>query len=123
MTTPDTSHYRTLLQTRRQDLLAQLSQLRSGATSRVEASNAHFSEREPDSRAQMLSERELEFALDERETTEIAAIDAALERIDDGTYGICIECGEAIYPARLLAAPESERCIACQSRAEQSPSP
>lgn len=120
MTTADTNPYNKLLQAQRKDLLTQLAGLRGGAVGRAEASAAHFTEREPDSHAQMASERELEFALDERESAEIAAIDAALKRIEDGTYGICIDCGKAIAPARLEVAPESERCIDCQSRLEQS---
>lgn len=120
MTRPDTSPYKKLLQGQRADLLNQLADLRGGTVSRAEASAAHFGEREPDSRAQMRSERELEFTLDARESAEIAAIDAALKRIEDGTYGICIDCGKDIAPARLKAAPESERCIDCQSRLEQS---
>lgn len=119
MTRPDTSPYKKLLQGQRAELLNQLASLRGGTVGRAEASAAHFGEREPDSRAQMRSERELEFALDARESAEIAAIDAALQRIEDGSYGICIDCGKDIAPARLQAAPESERCIDCQSQLEQ----
>ena len=45
--------------------------------------------------------------------TEVQLIEAALKRIDDGTYGTCIECGKAIAARRLQALPEAERCIAC----------
>jgi RNA polymerase-binding transcription factor DksA/uncharacterized protein (DUF302 family) len=55
----------------------------------------------------------------DRDVTEIAAIDAALERIDAGTYGACVDCGKAIEPARLAAAPEASRCTGCQSEAEK----
>ncbi|MEA2458754.1 MAG: DnaK suppressor protein [Thermoleophilaceae bacterium] len=37
----------------------------------------------------------------------------ALEKIDDGTYGVCDSCGNPIAPARLQAAPESVLCIEC----------
>ena len=37
----------------------------------------------------------------------------ALERIADGTYGVCRECGDAIAPARLDAMPAAERCARC----------
>src|SRR5450830_1808836 len=71
-----------------------------------------------DSHAQSATERELAFALDERETAEVAAIDAALQRIADGHYGECLDCGVEIPAARLHAAPEAERCIRCQEALE-----
>ena len=50
----------------------------------------------------------------------LAAIDAALRRIDTGSYGECRECGEAISIARLDARPEARLCIGCESAAETS---
>ena len=43
----------------------------------------------------------------------LQAIEAALARLQDGTYGICVRCGEAIAPQRLAALPEAPTCIAC----------
>jgi DnaK suppressor protein len=40
-------------------------------------------------------------------------VDRALEKLAEGTYGICDSCGKPILPARLRAAPESVRCIDC----------
>lgn len=48
----------------------------------------------------------------------LAAIEAALRRIDDGSYGECRECGEMISSARLTARPEALLCITCESAAE-----
>ncbi|MEA2465991.1 MAG: DnaK suppressor protein [Thermoleophilaceae bacterium] len=42
-------------------------------------------------------------------------IERALEKIADGTYGVCDRCGKPIPPARLEAAPESVLCVACAS--------
>lgn len=42
-------------------------------------------------------------------------IDEALERMDEGTYGICADCGAQINPARLDARPLSIRCVDCAS--------
>jgi len=50
----------------------------------------------------------------------LAAIEAALRRIDDGSYGECRECGEAIASARLFARPEARLCIDCEAAAEAS---
>jgi DnaK suppressor protein len=59
-------------------------------------------------------------ALDEQGRREMEAIQAALARIDAGTYGICETCGETISAARLTAMPAACRCVACQERLEHS---
>jgi RNA polymerase-binding transcription factor DksA len=46
-------------------------------------------------------------------TREIASVKRALGRIEDGTYGDCVRCGEPIAPARLEARPEASLCIDC----------
>jgi RNA polymerase-binding protein DksA len=62
--------------------------------------------------------RDVALAEIDRDAEEIAAIDAALERLDKGTYGKCVDCGTAIAPARLAHAPEAARCLACQQQVE-----
>jgi RNA polymerase-binding transcription factor len=47
------------------------------------------------------------------DTTEIRQIEAALERISEGTYGTCARCGEPIDPRRLKALPTAATCISC----------
>lgn len=49
---------------------------------------------------------------------EIASVRRALSRIEDGTYGICVRCGDEIAPARLAARPEAALCIDCAWKAE-----
>lgn len=44
---------------------------------------------------------------------EIASVQRALGRIEDGTYGTCVRCGEPIAPERLDARPEAALCIHC----------
>ncbi len=48
---------------------------------------------------------------------EIASVKRALERIRDGSYGICVRCGSEIAPARLAARPEAALCIECARKA------
>jgi hypothetical protein len=50
----------------------------------------------------------------ERERAELAEIDAALERIAEGTFGSCVRCGGAIGHQRLRAVPETPYCMACR---------
>ena len=49
-------------------------------------------------------------------TREIASVKRALARIEDGEYGICVRCGNAIDPRRLAARPEAALCIHCASK-------
>ena len=52
-------------------------------------------------------------AIENSELQEIRQIQVALQRIADGTYGVCANCGEAIDPKRLKALPTASRCISC----------
>ena len=58
-------------------------------------------------------------ALAEMKAKEVEQIDAAIERINEGEYGICIECGDWITPARLEVMPYALRCKECQERIEK----
>jgi DnaK suppressor protein len=65
-------------------------------------------------------DRELAYSLDDSEERVLAAIDAALRRIDDGTYGTCLRCGKPISEERLDAMPYAELCIECARETERS---
>lgn len=54
----------------------------------------------------------------EQEVAELADITAALRRIRDGSYGVCLDCGAEIAPKRLEAHPTAKRCRDCQARHE-----
>jgi RNA polymerase-binding transcription factor DksA len=83
--------------------------------------------RELDDAADLLSERdpdwedlaarhglaELLDRFSARDLEELARIDAALRRVDDGTYGRCTSCGQQIAVDRLLALPEADTCADC----------
>lgn len=118
MSTEITAPFKKQLLEQRTTLLAQLASLRGGNVGRAQASAEHFGGQKEDSRAQLETERELEFTLDARESAELDAVDAALKRIEAGTYGVCTDCGTDIPAARLHAAPETPRCIACQDKLE-----
>jgi DnaK suppressor protein len=117
MTTLSITPFKDQLLAQRASLLEQLRSLRGGAVGRVEASADHFGQAE-DSQAQINTARDLEFALDAHESAELDQIEAALQRMDAGTYGQCVDCGVPIPTARLHAAPEAARCIACQEKVE-----
>lgn len=110
--------FATQLQQMRTATLAQLQAQRGGAVGRAEAA-ANLRETESDDWAQADAERDLAFALDERESAELMAIDEALRRIADGSYGLCMDCGMNMATARLHANPTAMRCVDCQSKLEQ----
>ena len=59
------------------------------------------------------------FQILELEAAEFEEIDLALEKIDEGTYGLCEECGETIGLERLKALPFATLCIDCKRREER----
>jgi RNA polymerase-binding protein DksA len=63
-------------------------------------------------------DRELDYTLEENSENMLAEIDAALQRIDDGTFGKCTNCNKEIAPARLEARPWATLCIDCQRSRE-----
>jgi RNA polymerase-binding protein DksA len=62
--------------------------------------------------------REANAAMIDHHVDEISGIQAALSRVQSGTYGLCVDCGEAIGFQRLQAYPSANRCVQCQSKAE-----
>lgn len=65
------------------------------------------------------SRAEVEQDLIEISMRELSEIAAARQRVANGTYGECIECGEPILPARLAVKPAARRCAECQARHEK----
>ena len=62
---------------------------------------------------------EISFAVRERLVARVNRLSAALDRLNGGEYGVCVECAERISPARLRAVPEVQTCIRCQDRIER----
>ena len=118
MSTPISSTFATQLTQMRTEVLDRLRTQRGGVLSRADAS-AQARDTESDDWAKADTERDLAYALEERESAELIAIDAALQRVADGSYGLCVDCGTPIATARLHANPTAMRCVTCQARAEQ----
>jgi DnaK suppressor protein len=64
-------------------------------------------------------DREIDYTLEENSTQVLVEIDAALQRIEAGTYGICTNCGREIPLARLEAYPWASLCIDCKRERER----
>jgi RNA polymerase-binding protein DksA len=64
-------------------------------------------------------DRELDSTLEESEEQHLGRVDAALKRIEAGTYAACENCGQPIAPERLEAMPWATLCIDCKRKAER----
>jgi DnaK suppressor protein len=62
---------------------------------------------------------EVDVAETGRELGELREVEESLARMQQGTYGICVSCGEAVPFRRLMAQPTAKRCLVCQARYEQ----
>jgi len=69
--------------------------------------------------ASVTLDREIEYSLEENEERVLAAIDGALKRIDEGTFGTCRTCGRPIGVDRLEALPYTTQCIDCKRKEER----
>ena len=101
----------------REHLLATQDELtrRLGALQRdtSTALNNNFAEQ-----ATQLENRDVVLALGDEARAELADVRRALRRMDDGGYGECVHCGQAIATARLRAYPAAVRCIGCANADE-----
>lgn len=111
--TPETqaaADLRSALEQERQDLEQQLGDLGVGADSAELTYDANFADS-----SQVTAERGENEALIATLTESLTAVQAAVARMDDGTYGVCERCGGPITDARLEAMPTATRCINCAS--------
>src|SRR5450755_2928807 len=68
---------------------------------------------------QYATERDLAIRNVDRESTVLRQVKAALRRIQNGAFGSCLDCEEAISPKRIAAVPWASRCIQCQEIADR----
>lgn len=104
----------------REKLLAQKAQLERSVLSAAEAGRLINAEDiiDPADQAVLSYQRELMFSHGTNERTQLSLIQMALVRLDEGTYGECLMCGEEISPKRLEAVPWTPYCISCQEKVE-----
>ncbi len=69
-----------------------------------------------------ISTHQILIDLSEKERNQLKLVEKALEKINNGTYGICDRCEGKIPAKRLEAMPFARYCVACQSEIEKSPS-
>ena len=106
-------HFRSILSNWKRDLMEEVD--RTMSHMKDEAANPP----DPNDRATLESEFALELRTRDRERKLIRKIEEALSRIEDGSYGYCVETGEPIGVKRLEARPVATLCIEAQERRER----
>jgi DnaK suppressor protein len=105
-----------VLREREQALQAQLQAHLQGRSQAEKALAAR--EEDGDDAKQLASDQEIGTALTNRERLELAALAAAMQRLHEADYGLCVDCGKRIPFERLLVEPQALRCVGCESRRE-----
>lgn len=111
------SDTRDLLLTERERARRQASALQREFEGIAEAASGPGTDDEHDPEGATLAfERQHTAALLSRAHRQVAEIDEAIGRLDDGTYGICVRCGRPIGEERLAARPAAATCVTCAGR-------
>ena len=108
----DLEYFKDLLEKRLDGLISEATKTVSGMTDHRD------NYADPTDRATMESERNFTLRIRDRERKLIAKIKEAINRIDNGTFGICEECGGDISDQRLNARPVTTLCINCKKNQE-----
>ncbi|HET9522503.1 MAG TPA: TraR/DksA C4-type zinc finger protein [Candidatus Limnocylindrales bacterium] len=96
-------------------LLAERDRLRGQVAEGIQAPDAMTYGSQAAAASQVF-EQQRDLALRDRNEQHLAQVEAALRRLDDGTFGACTTCGRPIAPERLEAIPWAAHCIDCQRR-------
>ena len=122
--TPDgvlnTEHFRDLLLERRSRVSNALHHLHEQNSNSLEEETEEetYDNHLADSATATLN-REIDYTLEENSEHVLSAIEEALSRIEEGTFGTCVRCGRAIAEERLEAIPYATRCIDCKRLEER----
>jgi RNA polymerase-binding protein DksA len=117
----DTDHFRELLLEERERVVAAIDNLHKdhkGSLSDESGEDAVYDNHLADTATETY-DRELDYTLEENEGRLLQAIDAALTRMDDGSYGACVSCEQPIGAERLEALPWTTQCIDCKRKEER----
>jgi RNA polymerase-binding protein DksA len=120
----DTDHFRTLLQEERDRVQRALSHLEDEHSGSIEDETDELATAGDNHLSDMASatlDREIDYSLEANSEQHLAEIDAALKRIEEGTYGTCVVGGEDIGQERLEAMPWASLCIDHARAREQRP--
>jgi DnaK suppressor protein len=106
---------RSRLESEQKRLTDELEQLKSSVRPAEERrEGSPFGKREEEATESFELERRL--TLEKRIIDQLAGVEHALQKFEDGTYGLCDNCGQPIDPARLEALPQASLCLDCKAR-------
>ena len=111
----DINKLRKDLKSEQKRLIEELEQLQTSAsTSDERREGSPFGKREEEATETLELEKRL--VLENRIRQELAGIEHALQKFEEGTYGLCDNCGQPIDPARLEALPQASLCLNCKAQ-------
>ncbi len=114
LTKKELEKYRRLLEEKKVSLSAELAKTRDAEEETTEEATQDIADKAVSSYT-----REFLYSLSDSDRTTLLHIDEALTRIDEGTYGLCVNCTTPMAEKRLLAVPWTPYCIECQELAEK----
>jgi RNA polymerase-binding protein DksA len=118
----DTARFRGILEQERQRVMDAINYLHEETPGSLEDETEEIvgnSDNHLGDTATATLDREIDYSLEENSEQVLRAIDAALQRIDEGTYGTCSTCGQPISEERLEAIPYATQCIDCRRKGER----
>ena len=117
MTEKDLAYFRTILSEKRLSIMRDLGLIEPSmnATSADSSGGLTYSDHMPDLGSDSI-EREKAFLFASRDGAYLEQIEAALQRIKDGTFGMCRACGQEIPKARIEAVPTTTICVPCKEK-------
>lgn len=105
--------YKKNLLDKKRDLLRRISAAKESGENAGEVVHGDYIDQ-----ANFTQDREISYVLSDRDRQELKAIEGALDRIAEGTYGICEKCGEDVDSRRLEVLPYARFCLSCQTKME-----
>jgi DnaK suppressor protein len=112
MLTTELKKYRNVLEQKRDELLATI-------PARPTPTEPGWKSGDWIDQSSQESDVHVQLALKQTDSKVLRAIEEAIHRLDHGTYGICMDCEEAIAPARLEAVPWTRVCINCKEKQQK----
>ena len=122
MSAVDTERFRAIMEEERQRVMDAISYLHEETPGSLEDETEEIvgnSDNHLGDTATATLDREIDYSLEENSESVLRSIDAALQRIEDGTFGICETCGQPISEERLEAIPYATQCIDCRRKGER----
>lgn len=120
MSAIDTERFRSTLLEERERVVHAIEHLHQETAGSIEDEGEEIqSDNHLGDMATITFDREMSYTLEENAEHVLEEIDSALRRIEDGTFGICADCGQPIAEGRLEAIPYATKCVDCKRREER----